>query len=360
MYTTEMLLHIKHNVVEELTKAHKGHPSSFPFIKHSLSEKPLVKAKETFQAISIGGTYFRNTLLQTKNRKLHIIKNNMGVLPAFNTKNEFLTFIEEQIEKTIEHVAINFAYPLIPIMRHNILDGILQTGSKEHTFEGMIDKTVGRLIEEYIHHKWKKKISVAIANDTMCLLLSGLLDHPWQTLAAGIVGTGLNFAIFLDKHTAVNLESANFKKFPLTEEAMTIDKHSISSGNALYEKETAGAYLYQHFNIYVKKNNIPHQRLESTDELDTLARAHIPEISKLAQSFLDHSAVLVGAQIAGILEFCKRDLTFIMQGSMYWNAHQYAQTVSHTVGQLTHDYSAKYIDIKDSDIYGAAELLLHD
>lgn len=360
MYSKETLLEIKKNVIKELEKACVGQPSSFPFISHALSEKPLVKAGEKFQVLSIGGSYFRNSLLQTKDGKLQIIKNTTGALPQFANEDLFLQFILEQIDKTIEHVAVNFAYPLIPIMRHNILDGILQNGSKEHEFDGMIDKTIGRLIEEHIMHKWDKQIHAAVANDTMCLLLSGLMNHTWDTLAAGIVGTGLNFAIFTDKNIAVNLEAANFKKFPPTDEAIEIDKYSISPGSAMYEKEIAGAYLYRHFNIHIQKKEIDHPLLKSTDELDALSRSNIPQISALAKSILDHSAILVGTQIAGILEFCKRDLTFIMQGSMYWNANEYSKTVSETVQQLTSEYKASYIDIKDSDIFGAAELLLHD
>jgi Mn2+/Fe2+ NRAMP family transporter len=36
-----------------------------------------------------------------------------------------------------------------------------------------------------------RTIRVVVANDVICLLLSGLISHEWDTIAAGIVGTGL-------------------------------------------------------------------------------------------------------------------------------------------------------------------------
>ena len=108
-------------------------------------------------------------------------------------------------------------------------------------------------IEQYVEHKYHKKIIASTANDTICLLLSGLIDHPWSKIAGGIVGTGLNFAIFLDEHTSVNIEAANFDKFICSDECKEIDSESAKPGAALFEKETAGAYLYRHFNIILEK-----------------------------------------------------------------------------------------------------------
>ncbi len=359
MYSTETLLEIKKNVVSELIEAQHGRPSSYPFIRHSLSQTTQIQADETFQTLVIGGSFYRNALLKKDEGKPKIIKDESGELPIFNTANLFLKFIEQQLDKSVRHIAINFAYPLTPILRHNILDGILQSGSKEHKFAGMIDKTVGRFIEEHIKESWNKEIHVAITNDAICLLLSGLLQNSWQSLAAGIVGTGLNFAIFLDEFTAVNLEAANFNKFPQSEEGVEIDNHSVLPGQAKYEKETSGAYLYQHFNHYLKKHNLNFLPLISTEELNGLTYQKIPKISELAQSFLNRSAQLVAAQIAGVLEFSKRDLTFIMQGSLIWNGHGYFQMLNDTVQLLSSTYNAKYIQIKDSDIFGAAELFIH-
>lgn len=357
MYTPETLLEIKRNVINELDKAKARQPSSFPFIRHSLSQKSLIQGDEIFQVLVIGGTFFRTALLKQTNGTLTIIKDNTGPLPVFDTGAQFLKFVEQHIDRSITYLALNFAYPLTPIMRHNILDGILQSGSKENQFQGMIDKTIGRLIEEHIEHTWNKNIHVAVANDTTCLLLSGLTITSWNLLAAGIVGTGLNFAFFLDKQTAVNLEAAEFNTFPQSMEGYEIDQKSTVPGAALYEKEVSGVYLYKHFNIHIKKNNLQYEPINSTEELDLKARANIPEISSLAQSYLDHSAALVAAQVAGIMEFCKRDLTFIMQGSLYWKGNLYAETVKKTVQSLSSDYKADYVNIINSDVLGAAKLI---
>lgn len=86
-------------------------------------------------------------------------------------------------------------------------------GQKNMCFEGLIGEVVGLAIEKKVLEVRQQQIHVGMANDTICLLLSGLTHTWWDHVAAGIVGTGLNFALFLDQHTLVNLESANFSKF---------------------------------------------------------------------------------------------------------------------------------------------------
>lgn len=95
----------------------------------------------------------------------------------------------------------------------------------------------------------------------------------------------INFALFRQKDQVVNLESGNFDKFPQTNEGKMIDKHSAFPGRQLFEKETAGSYLFQHFNI--------EPRLSSTKELDEVSLRGDLKASRLAQSLLARSAKLV-------------------------------------------------------------------
>lgn len=352
-----MTTQIKPNFLKELQNANSSKKSSLPFIKHTLSTRSIVKNGEIFQTLVIGGSFYQNALMKKDGDKIRIVKHEHGAQPPFIKKPDLMKFLEKKIDKNVKIVAVNFAYPLKPKNRGEILDGVLVSGSKENTFKGLIQEMVGEEIEKYIFKKRGQKIKVSVANDTMCLLLSGLTKEGWDKIAAGIVGTGLNFAIFLDKNTAVNLESANFDKFKTTYAGKIIDKTSVAPGDALYEKHVSGAYLFQHFNIEAEKRGLYFKPLKNTKELENYLNSENKDLQKLAREILDYSAKLVAAQIAAILEFSKRDLTFVMQGSLYWKGAGYREMVEETVEKLSPNYKASYLDVYHSDVYGAAKLV---
>lgn len=387
--------------------------TALPFIRHTLSSTPIVKPGEEFQSLTIGGSICQSdrmridpTSSSTKlgirgaRGKIHSLDHKIQEQPAFHTGEEFLAYVESLLDPNVRVVALNFAYPLTPVSRDGLLDGVLVSGSKENTFRELTGKPVGQTIEQYIKRKLGRDIRVSVANDTICLLLSGLTKYKWDKLAAGIVGTGLNFAIFLDEHTAVNLESANFNKFEQTSEGKLIDKESVSPGTALFEKETSGAYLYKHFNIIAERNGLK-KRIASSKELSKLAEsAHRHAVRRLADQHLNQwnykilkpsfvppsrdfgraskpgmtigdnersslialmllqrSAQMVACQIAGIVEFQKRDLTFVMQGSLFWKGYTYKEMVGETVKRLT-NYNARFVEIENADLFGAAKLIV--
>lgn len=351
------LTQIKNNFVQELEKGKQNSGSSLPFIRHNLSPASLVEQNGVFQTLVIGGSFYQKAKMKKINGNIQIMEHDQGPQPPFLSKQDLMTFIEEHIDPEVSVVALNFAYPMTPVSRDNILDGTLQSGSKENTFEGLVGENVGEAIEKYMAEKHNRTLKVSAANDTICLLLSGLIHHEWDAIAAGIVGTGLNFAIFLDEHITVNLESAAFSNFPQSEAGKDIDRTSAAPGDALYEKEISGAYLYRHFNFEAKKRGLDVKEIESSKELDELIHDSNPEISGLAKAIIRHSAELVAAQIAGILEFSKRDLVFIMQGSLYWKGNQYKETVETLVTQLCPQYKASYENVLHSDLFGAAKLV---
>ncbi|QQS43447.1 hypothetical protein IPM65_04825 [Candidatus Roizmanbacteria bacterium] len=351
------LTQIKNNFVQELETGRDNGGSSLPFIRHQLATTSIVEPNGIFQTLVIGGSFYQKAKMKKINGNIQIIEHDQGPQPPFLSKQDLLTFIEGHIDPEVTVVALNFAYPMTPVSRDGILDGTLQSGSKENTFEGLVGQNVGEEIEKYMAEKHDRTIRVSAANDTICLLLSGLIHHEWDAISAGIVGTGLNFAIFLDEHTTVNLESAAFSNFPQSEAGKDIDQQSAAPGDALYEKEISGAYLYRHFNFEAKKRGLDVREIESTKELDALIRDANPDISGLAREILRHSAELVAAQIAGILEFSKRDLVFIMQGSLYWKGNQYKEIVEQLVTQLCPEYKASYENVLHSDLFGAAKLV---
>jgi hexokinase len=353
----QQLGEIKNNFIKELENATNNSTSSLPFIRHTLSVQPLVEEKEIFQTLVIGGSFYQKAVSKRINGNIKILHYEQGEQPPFLTEQDLMTFVEKHLDPDTKVVALNFAYPMSPVTRGEILDGVLNSGSKENTFTGLVGKPVGESIEKYIKEKTGRDIKVAAANDTICLLLSGLIHHEWDNLAAGIVGTGLNFAIFLDAKTTVNLETANFDKFTQSEAGKEIDSHSASKGDSLYEKEISGAYLYKHFNFLITERNLPIEPLTSTKDLENLVHNKNKEIATTAKEVLEHSASLVAAQIAGIMEFCKRDIIFIMQGSLYWKGYRYKEMVERLVIDLSPSYTASYEQVLHSDLYGAAKLV---
>ncbi|CAN5187734.1 hypothetical protein BH09PAT2_BH09PAT2_02270 [soil metagenome] len=348
---------IKTAFVQELADATAGNKTSLPFIRHTLTSRSLVAQNEIFQTLVIGGSIFQKAVMQKVDDNIKIIVHTQGEQPKFLTKQHLMDFVISHLEPEVKTIALNFAYPMTPISRGDVLDGTLQNGSKENTFEGLVGQNVGEEIEKYIKETQGRDVQISIANDTICLMLSGLIQHPWNKLAAGIVGTGLNFAMYLDENTAVNLESGSFDKFTPSEAGIDIDIHSAAPKDAIFEKEISGAYLFKHFNFLAQKRGIAIEPISSSQQLDNLVNAPSPEIAALAQEILLNSASLVAIQVAGIMEFCKRDLVFIMQGSLYWKGNKYKDTIEKLVIEMCPQHKASYENVFHSDLLGAAKLV---
>lgn len=352
-----LLQHIHTSFEQELIQASQKQKTSLAFILNTIPSIPLVQNGDVFQALSIGGSMYRNSMLKKENTVSRILYDITNKLPVFRLEEDFLSFIDTHLHKETNVLALNFAYPLEPVFEKGRLDGKLTQGKKEHTFLGLVGKSVGGEIEKYIKNKYRREIVVSVANDTVCLILSGLTKTTWEHLAAGIVGTGLNFAMFLDKHTIVNLEAGSFANFPQTDTGKLVDKYSNMNGVGLFEKEVSGAYLYQHFNHLVEAKKLEYKALTDTTQLSLLAGKDIHVVSELAREQLERSAAFAATQIAGIASFKKQPLTFIMQGSLFWKGYQYKQTIQHYVHTLLPDYTINFIEVDNSDILGAAKLV---
>lgn len=348
---------IAQNFCDELTKAAAGKKTSLPFITNPLATKPLVESGELFESLVMGGSNFKKALMRQHNGVLQIFKRRSGNKPPLDTKEQFLEFIESQLDLRINSFGLNFAYPLEPVLDDSKLDGIFKYATKEDKMEGLVGKKVGHEIEAYIYNKLGKKIHVSVANDTIGLLLAGLTIGSWKNLVGGIVGTGINFGFFLDEHTAVNIEAAAFDRFPQTAEGKVIDAKSQAPGKTLFEKETAGKYLYRHFNHIMKQKKQRFQTLESTFELNEVLKSDDRVARETAVDLFDRSAQLVAAQIAGLLLFKKCDLTFVMEGSLFYKARGYRTMIKRTVQDLCLDHTVTFVRVEDSGVVGAAKLV---
>jgi hexokinase len=314
---------------------------------------------EVFQALVIGGSVYKSALM-TKDEQgnISVIKTDEEEQPTFDTDKTFLSFIAEKVDPTVSHVGLNFAYALTPIFEKGRLDGLMVGGNmKGNAFAGLENKPISTTVEEHLLAVRGQKVTVAAANDTICLLLSGLTQYPWDKVAAGIVGTGMNFALFTDKNTSVNLESAHFNKFTLSQEAAIIDKHSMNPGFAWAEKEVAGAYLHLLFNEGMKLRGIVQEPLTTTEQIDEIAEHGSGEAKKLATQLLDRATGLVSAQIVGITQFLDRDTAFVMEGSLFWKGYRFRERVEQKVRKMLPHRNISYIHIPDSGIFGAAKLI---
>ncbi len=348
---------VKNNFLREINDAKSGKSTSLPFILHKISNKPIVDEREIFQVLVIGGTIFQKALVKKEGKNIRILEKEEKYQPAFKHKDDFENFIEKEISPDVKHVALNFAYNIKPVSKKNGVDGIFVSASKGNIFDSLVGKAVGTEVEKLIYKKRKQKISVSVANDTICLLMAGLTRYKESEISAGVVGTGLNFAFFIGKNEAVNLEAGSFNKFRQTPEARLIDLHSTNPGRALFEKEVAGAYLYKHFNLINEAKGLGSPSLHSTQELDQLALQNNGEPSKIAKELLFNSASLVATQIAGIMEFKAKNLVFIIEGSLFWLSDGYRKNVQKVLAQICPQHKAKFVKIENSTVLGAAKLI---
>lgn len=345
-------------VVQELQKGKTGEQTSYRYIPHTFSSHPLVSDDEQFQVLIIGGSVYKSALLTRHDGNIKVISQQQGQQSLFDTEATFLSFVMEKINPTVRVVGMNFAYALDPVFEKGRLDGIMVGGNmKDNAFTGLENKPLGSTIERFIKDKRDQTIIVSAANDTICLLLSGLTQYKPNQVAAGIVGTGMNFALFENETKMINLESAHFDKFELSQEAKVIDEHSPNKGSALTEKEVAGAYLHKLFNEGIDMRGIKHPYISSTEQIDEIAEKDTGEAGILANALLERSAGLVAAQVAGITQFLGHDTAFVMEGSLFWKGYKYREHVERFVREIIPQYSVSYIHIPDSGIFGGAKLV---
>ena len=351
-----VLQKISTNFTKELELSAKGEETSLAFIKNTIPSFPLVKTGETFQVMVIGGTVFVSALVKKTVDSLEIISVKEDTLPFFYTKDIFLEFVEKNLSD-VSLLTINFGYPLKPLFDDGKLEGILLFGSKESTFTSLLNENVAQEIEKYVLQNRKKQIRVSLANDTICLLLSGLIEQQNEYLAAGIIGTGVNFACFLDSTTPVNLEAGGFDKFTQSPTEKEIDDASNMQKYHIFEKEISGGYLYKHFNLLLKEKNLLYPPLTSTEQLSILAEERQDEIGQMAASLLQQSAQFAACAIAGITNFKHYDMTFVMQGSVFWKGYKYKETIEEMLRKLSPQYEVKFLKVEHADILGASKLV---
>src|SRR3990167_586131 len=174
------------------------------------------------------------------------------------------------------------------------------------------------------------------------------------TLHLALLEQGIiwGFCLIL-RHLSILMRQV-FDKFPMTPLAKHLSEQPGSGWP--FGKDVNGSNLYKHFNDAIEKRGVNHPPISSTKELSNISEKRIPGVSDLAQSFIDRAGQLVGCQVAGVADFKGKDMLFVMDGSVFWKAHNFKKTVEETVRQLT-DKKVEFVDIPDCGIVGAIKLV---
>lgn len=344
---------------KELTLAAASEPSSLSFITHTLPKTPLITSG-VIQGIVIGGTnYVVSTVRILKSGKQNVINHHWGKLPVFYDLKTLVDFLTLHLDKRADAVGINFGFPLKPVKGDfDTIDGILPHGTKEHTFTG-VTTPIGQIAREIYQIKYKKDIPVSVANDSVCLTLSG----DGTENGSMIIGTGANMCLKRTdktKTTVVNLEAGNFDKFPITSVLKKLNEQSVIHGYFL-EKTIAGKYMALYFNEKAKQLGLNIEPLTTSNQVSELAVANSKkQETKLAQAIMERSAFLAAAIVAGAYIFAgsPEKFTIIGEGSVLWKGWNYKKNIQQKLADLDiPEETIKFKHIPDSSIKGALGLL---
>lgn len=348
-------MQISQNWLTELQLAAQGQLTSLLFAKHRLPAKNCSSGKNVVAVV--GGSYLVVAQVTRGASGIKIFDYQRQVLPKLTCKEVLCSVLANHIPADTDHLVVNLAYAINPQIRDQRLDGVLIASGKEHLLADLVGQLIGLELENYLQPRLGHQISVTVVNDLICVLLAGLMSFPAETLAGGVVGTGFNFGFFLDQDTLVNLESANFDKFPPSVTGRIVCQNSVEPKRGWYEKEVSGAYLYQHYNLIADTLGVA--RIESTEALSKIAQQDCPT-SGIAQNLFEHSAALTAAQIAGLYWFKQeRVMHFVVEGSLFWHGWNYPNLVYKYLNQLgIGPTQAKISKIANSSVVGAARLLL--
>ncbi|MBN1534659.1 MAG: hypothetical protein JXA20_18460 [Spirochaetes bacterium] len=358
MFSTAELEAIRDGLSREMAMADRGERTSFVFAKHRIMRRPEEHPGRACVLV-IGGSNISSSIVRRTNGEIEIMESKSAPLPVLHDRDVFLSLIDEYVDRECGMLSINFAYPLSPLVREGRLDGILLKGTKEHVFHRLVGEAIGTTVETHMMQHHGRKVEVACANDTVCLILAGLGRWDAPSLAGGVVGTGFNFGFFQGESTVVNLESGNFSGFTPTDTGRIIDGESANRGLQALEKEVSGAYLYRHYNAYAEENGYNRRDLGSTGDLAALA-AGDGEGALCARNLFERSASLVAALIGGIYRYKERDTAnVIIEGSLFWKGWEYQRHVKRYLRVLGMPEGAIQIHgIKESSILGGARLWL--
>lgn len=353
-YQLTTLQTIRSNFTAELTQAGLGRPSSLSYFSHHVPNYPQ-PLPQHIQVMVIGGSQITSAYIASSATQLDSLTSQSHALPRLRSIHDLVHSIQRHLHPDCTHLALNFAFPLEPLLHADTFDGRFIHGTKEHQLTGLAGKQVGETLKKMLLPQSPQLIKIACANDTVCLALAGSNSRK-PSISALVVGTGINTAIVKDG-SIINLETGNFNQFPQTQSGKFIDRQSDRPGTQIFEKEISGQYLFAHFNYYAstdKKHSL--SPLSSSAQLSALFAPSNTNKSaqELARFLLQRSASLVAAHLAAVQDFIPVT-TMIVEGAIFLHAHNYRQYVANTLRRLG-ARPIKFIHVKHSSLIGASRL----
>ncbi len=349
------LKHISSAFYHQLNQAHNHQSSSLSFLLHPIPT-PLVPPPQSLQILTIGGTNVNSTQATISHHHLHLSSIHRHHLLPLHTATDFFRLISSHLHPQTRHLALNLAFPLRPVIStHQLLDGLLTTGVKEHQLRGLDQAPICQQLTQYLskHHP---PITATCANDIICLGLASLQPTTQASHIALVLGTGFNSAL-VSSESIINLESGNFSDFPFPSAFRHVDQQSHHPGAHLLEKATAGAYLHLHYNHLAPLHHLQPASVSSTQKLAHLATSSSSG-QPLASAIFHHSAQLVAAHLHALITFVDHSpVPIAVEGSLFSQAPSYPDQVSIALAALgLSPDSYTFSSIKHSSILGAARL----
>ncbi len=354
---------IKKDFLHELTLASKGESSSISFLRHKLPKQPIL-TQGIVQGIVIGGTNYISSVEGIKpDGQNKILDKRSGELPNIKDDKTFYAFLQKHFDSRALAIGINFGFPMEPMVgSQGELDGTLLYADKEHAMLGLIGKTIGKEAKRIFKNKYKRDIPVSVANDTICLALSGSGDEQGSLIA----GTGFNMGLIIHENNQkvlLNLETGQFNKFEPSEALKKIDEESENPGIHVFEKIVSGKYLALYFNEKIRKHHPEISPIQTSQELSELSHEnHHDAAGHLARAIIMRSSYLVATAIAAIYEFSGKpeSFTIIGEGSLLWNGWHYQENIYKQLEKLgIKEGTIKLKHVSNSSINGAIGLITH-
>jgi hexokinase len=270
----------------------------------------FINPGDIFQVMIMGGTHFQNGIFHQCDSVAELISRTQDNMSRFVTAEDCGDFFIQHLDLTATKVVLNFTFPTCSCIRSGRLDGILISGSKGYTFDGLVGSVVGEFLENYVFQKTGRLIQVMVVNDIVPLMVSNTFKNK-TTVVGGIVGTGLNFGFWKNQNTLVVVEPEKFIDYP----------HLFD-----HIPDVAGGYLYSLYNtIALEKDWL---QIHSTMDLNAFTESDNLSQATIAKALLERSASVVAGMVAGIFRYKNlNQLQLIMEGSLYWHGHNYQQYV---------------------------------
>ncbi|MEM1182698.1 MAG: hexokinase [Acidobacteriota bacterium] len=296
---------------------------------------------ETAYVVDVGGSNVRAAVVSSRGDRPALVAGPVdrplprgveGTLAEqvfFGVQREALEALGHDAELPLGYC---FSYPAEPTPDG---DARLLKWTKEIDVPELVGEKVGSRLLRHLRdqHSTVRCSRVAVVNDTVASLLSGLSRPGYDAYVGLVVGTGFNLASFFDagqvpKLTAssgripVNLESGNFSPPWLTRWDEALDAESQDQGQQRFEKAVSGAYLGT---LAEKVLGTPgFSNAAALAQVLSNPHVHPPGHVEVAWLIFRRSAGLVAAGLAGLASVLQdprptHSIRVTAEGGLFWS-----------------------------------------